>query len=247
MDGVLNYMMSPRMEELGDVMVFDLDDTLAPEREFLRSGFRALKHKLSRTVGEEFAVEAERRMNEAAERRRNHYSALEKLLEASGLTDSVDMREVVRVCRNHYPDAGYELRPDARWLLTALRHAGTTCCLITDGRSLTQRNKIASLGLYRYLDPHAIFISGETGFDKHHAYPFEEVMRRYPGARSYTYIGDNPAKDFLHPRALGWKTYMLSDEGRNISPQSLVLPESMLAGEIIDDLSRVFWKNVMWG
>lgn len=227
--------------------MFDLDDTLAPEREFLRSGFRAVRRVLCPLASEEFAARAEAAMNEAADRHANHYTALEEMLDSARLRDRVNIKDVVNLCRNHQPDSGYMLRPDAEFLLAALRSAGIVCCLITDGRSRTQRNKIRALGLERFIMMGDMLISGETGYDKHHAYAFERVMSLYPNAQSYTYIGDNPEKDFIHPRRLGWHTIMIRDRGENISPQPLVIDKSSLAEEVFDDMGTIFWKNVISG
>ena len=44
-------------------------------------------------------------------------------------------------------------------------------------------------------------------------------MKRYPECHDFTYVGDNPRKDFIAPNALGWQTVCLKDDGRNIHRQ----------------------------
>ena len=44
-------------------------------------------------------------------------------------------------------------------------------------------------------------------------------MNRYPECHDFTYVGDNPRKDFISPNALGWLTVCLKDDGRNIHKQ----------------------------
>lgn len=232
-------------EYTGPVWVFDLDDTLAEERDFLFSGFRAVHRLLIPLIGAEIAFQAEEEMRGAANEHVNHYTALETLLDSTGLRATVDMKLVVSTCRNHMPDGGYRLRADAGFLLRALQRSGIVCCLITDGRSRTQRNKIRALGLGRFIPEKDILISGETGYDKHHPMPFERIMSHYPNARSFTYIGDNPAKDFLYPRRLGWFTIMLRDGGHNISPQRFIWDKSVMPHMVSDDLMQIFWKSDM--
>ena len=48
---------------------------------------------------------------------------------------------------------------------------------------------------------------------------FEYFMNRYPECHDFTYVGDNPRKDFISPNALGWLTVCLKDDGRNIHKQ----------------------------
>lgn len=229
----------------GPVWVFDLDDTLAEERDFLFSGFRAVHKLLIPLVGVEIAARAESEMRRAATEHANHYSALESLLDSTGLRDKVDIKLVVDTCRNHVPDEGYRLRTDAGFLLRALQRHRIVCCLITDGRSRTQRNKIRALGLDKFIREQDILISGETGYDKYHQEPFRSVMHRYPYARSFTYIGDNPAKDFLHPRNSGWHTIMLRDRGYNISHQHFIWDRNAMPDMVSDELIQIFWKNVI--
>ncbi len=219
------------------VVVFDLDDTLAPERDFVLSGIRSLRDMLCADFGEAFSEDAITVMNDAANRGRNHYSALEDLARRRGV--EVDMKRVVSACREHMPDSGYALVPGASLLLDRLRGAGIPIGIITDGRSVTQRNKLQSLGLTGYVDEEHLYISGERGHDKHSPEPFKHFMRLHPEARRMVYVGDNPAKDFLQANLLGWETVMLRDSGRNVHPQVLVFTEIYYPTRIIDEFGEL--------
>lgn len=191
------------------VVGFDLDDTLVPEVLFIRSGIHYIASWLS---GRYPCLQRQRIiscMESAALGRRNHYSALETLLVEAGLSDEVDMKEVVNEFRCHLPDSNiYHLSPSLQAILTGLKDSGCKLILITDGRSVTQRNKIAAAGLNRFFNDDDILISGETGFDKSHPDNFLKVMGKYAGAEEYHYVGDNPPKDFLHPSRLGWNVHL---------------------------------------
>lgn len=191
------------------VVGFDLDDTLVPEILFLRSGI----HYIASWLNDRFPVLSIQRviscMETAVLNRLNHYSALETLLDEAGLSDMVDMKEVVTEFRCHKPDpAIYHLPPSLEAILTRLKDSGYKLVLITDGRSVTQRNKIEAAGLNRFFDEDDILISGETGFDKNKPDNFLNVMQKYAGAKEYHYVGDNPPKDFLHPSRLGWEVHL---------------------------------------
>ncbi len=192
------------------IVAFDLDDTLVAEVLFIKSGIRHIasylhsRHPIlpyQRIVG---------CMDAAILTRKNHYSALESLLEEYNLLDSVDMKEVVAEFRAHKPDPSiYHAPPSMIGLLEDLKRRGFKMALITDGRSTTQRNKINAAGLERFFAPEDIIISEETGHNKLDPDNFLHIMKKYAGAKEFHYVGDNPPKDFLHPSKLGWHTHLV--------------------------------------
>ncbi len=205
----------------GDVVVFDLDDTLASERLYCRSGFRFAADWLSRFYsGLGDTAEVVVVMDEALNRRKPHYDSLERWLESKGGEVAAIMPELVRACRAHVPDNGYKLTSGARDVLERLRRKGVRMGLITDGRSITQREKIKALSLDEYFAPDAIFISEEQGRDKNSPESFEAMVHLFPEARRFWYVGDNPEKDFRWPNLLGWNTVCIRDvDDTNIFPQ----------------------------
>jgi putative hydrolase of the HAD superfamily len=78
-----------------------------------------------------------------------------------------------------------------------------------------QRNKVAGLGLDKLIDK--IILTGEwpDGYGKPHPRAYGEVMRwsGRPGD-DHVYIADNGTKDFVAPKALGWKTVQILRPGR---------------------------------
>ena len=192
------------------VVAFDLDDTLVPEVLFLKSGIRHIASFLHARYPELPIQRIIGSMDTALITRRNHYAALESLLDEFRLADSLDMGEIVAEFRTHCPDSSiYHLPPSMVSVLESLKNKGVNTALITDGRSITQRNKINSAGLYTYFDDSDILISGETGHNKLDPDNFLHIMKKYAGADEFHYVGDNPSKDFLHPSRLGWHTHLV--------------------------------------
>ncbi len=191
------------------LIAFDLDDTLVPEVLFIKSGI----YHIAPIIHERFPFIPTQRiiscMNVAIWTRQNHYSALESLFKEFGVLESIDMKEVVKEFRNHLPDPTiYHPSPSMVEVLEDLKSKGIPTALITDGRSVTQRNKIKSAGLEAYFDNSDILISEETGHDKFDPDNFLFLMKKYAGAEQFHYVGDNPPKDFLHPSRLGWHTHL---------------------------------------
>ncbi len=192
------------------VVAFDLDDTLVPEALFIKSGVRYIASYLHALYPELPYQRIVGCMDAALMSHSNHYSALESLLDEFGLRDSINMKEIVAEFRSHKPDSSiYHLPPSMIDVLENLKKQDVNLALITDGRSITQRNKIEAARLYSYFDDSDILISEETGHDKFDPDNFLHIMKKYSGADEFHYVGDNPPKDFLHPSRLGWQTHLV--------------------------------------
>lgn len=215
-------------------VVFDLDDTLYPERDFALSGYRAAVSALD--LPTELASVAFNAMAAALDARGNPFDALAAAVGARiGGRDGI--RRLVEIYRTHFPDI--RLPEPSLDILRWLRASGIATALVTDGRSITQRNKIAALGLGRFFSPRSIFISEETGHPKPDPYSFRRIMELYGRHHHYIYIGDNPAKDFIAPNILGWTTVALRGRGSNIHRQPLVYGYPSSPDVLVESLSQV--------
>ena len=146
-----------------------------------------------------------------------------------------DVKWMVDTYRYHTPDIC--LGKVTESTLAGLRDKGITLGIITDGRSATQRAKIKALGLDRFVADGTIIISGETGADKTTSLPFETLANRNPGCSRFLYLGDNPAKDFRWPNAMGWDTVEIIDsEGLHIQPHHIEVPRGYRAHHPISRL-----------
>lgn len=189
-------------------IAFDLDDTLYKERDYLLSAFR----RIARIIGERHPSQDPVRLYNRMRRASDPFGSLQAAL-PSDWPES-DISWMVHVYRTHLPDI--RLPADARGTLDTLSRRGHTLALITDGRSVTQRHKIEALGLSRWIDDALVSVSEEIGADKRERAPFERMERLTPGHDIRVYVADNPDKDFRWPKALGWRTVCLRDNGRNI-------------------------------
>lgn len=220
------------------MFVTDLDDTLYKEMDYVRSAFRAISTRLESDGVMPYAVAMER-LSSAP----NHYVGFEHLYDGLDIDPALaarfDVEMMKEVYRNHIPDI--HLSEGVEPVLRSLRNAGIRVGIITDGRPLTQRNKIGALGLERFVDDESMIISGEIHADKHTPQPFRLMMERNPSVSRFIYIGDNPLKDFHWPNRLGWTTVMLRDpEGRNVHDHSRdLLAEGYAARYAIDRFSEV--------
>lgn len=185
-------------------IVLDLDDTLYLERDYVRSGMVSVGAFVTNRIGVANFTDVVTGLWDEGHRRNLFDTALMQL----GLSPSPCLiQELIDVYRSHRPQIS--LLNDAIDLLEG--KGDRRIALITDGFASAQRNKIEALDLARFgFDP--IIATGELGegFSKPHCRAFEMVMERH-GAEptAMVYVADNPAKDFLAPKALGWRTIQI--------------------------------------
>ncbi len=199
-------MLKPLPADLKDwAIVFDLDDTLYYEAEYVESARREIARRIALRFPEAGLTEEE--MVGIMSRYPIHgpgaFDALHAALppEVSQIADIQWMR---RVYRSHTPSIS--LKPEVEATLATLRSRGATLGLITDGRVETQSLKIEALGIGRFVDKERISVSEAIGAEKYSPVPFERMERLTPGCTHRIYVGDNLAKDFIHPKAMGWHT-----------------------------------------
>lgn len=177
-------------------VIFDLDDTLYSEKEYVRSGFKAVADYL----GGDYAGRLWEMFEEGK-------PAITCLLSELGLEERE--AEALRVYRYHSPDI--HLYPDVEETFAQLRSSGIKIGILTDGRPEGQRAKIKALGLEKMVDD--ILVTDELGgvqFRKPCDIAYRIIQRRWRiPFEEITYVGDNPAKDFHAPRQLGMKSVAL--------------------------------------
>ena len=163
-------------------VIFDLDDTLFPETDYVKSGFKA--------IADHFNDEVlyHRLLNLFMENRNNVY-------QRAGFSEE-ECKRCIEIYRSHFP--ALTLDDETKETLMLLKEKGYLLGIITDGRPEGQRNKIKALGLSDIMD--CIIVTDELGgeqFRKPNPKSFE-IMREALSVEfdEMMYVGDNPAKDF---------------------------------------------------
>jgi putative hydrolase of the HAD superfamily len=186
--------------------VFDIDDTLYLERDYVRSGFAAVGRWAAKRLHiEDFA---ERCWSSFLSGQRG--SVFDHVLRDSGELPNAELiSAMVDVYRTHRPSI--TLAADAADALNSIFPA-VSIAVVSDGPPASQGRKVEALGLDSLAAP--IVLTGLLGieFAKPHPRAFQDVERRRP-ARVYVYVGDNPAKDFAAPKQLGWVTVRVRRPG----------------------------------
>ncbi|MBK5295228.1 MAG: HAD family hydrolase [Acidobacteriia bacterium] len=179
--------------------VFDIDDTLYLERDYVRSGFEAVGRWAAKWIQtEDFGERCWRRF--AAGRRKSIFD--EVLCESGRMANPELVSALVEVYRTHTPSIA--LAPDAAEALEVISRIASIA-VISDGPLSSQSRKAEALGLRSFAEP--IMLTEALGgeFRKPHPRAFQQIEHCRP-ASVYVYIADNPLKDFAAPKQLGWIT-----------------------------------------
>lgn len=201
-------------------VIFDLDDTLISEYEFVANGYRFVSDILAKRLGAS-PQEIEDRLWELS--RQTYSNVFNRLFDLYGEEYTEDeLKELILAYRNHPADTRFY--PDAEETLKQLKARDILTGIISDGDPARQRNKIRSAvagmkasGLHKTDSADITGISGDI--EKEISRWFDEIILndefggaefRKPNPKGFVemaarlgvdpgemiYVGDNPAKDF---------------------------------------------------
>jgi len=215
---------------MNKAVIFDLDDTLYKEIDYLQSGFKYLSKSISKQVDE---------ISECIYDKLLFYynsgeDAFQNIIREYHLIYSI--RELVILYRNHMPRI--KLSKETTNTLSYLIKNNCQLGLLTDGRSIQQRNKISALDLERYIKE--ILISDEFGSEKPDKKNYQYFCDiKYSNYDSFFYIGDNINKDFIAPNNLGWVTICIEDNGQNIHEQRFDVGKKYLPHYKVENIGQI--------
>lgn len=178
-------------------VIFDLDDTLYSEKEYVKSGFKVVSDHLGGGYEEKlwYFFEAGK-------------PAIDELLKELGR--EADKTEVLSIYRSHKPNI--HPYPGVVEMIDKLKSRGIKLGIITDGRLEGQRNKLEALDLK--IDD--VIITDELGgeqFRKPCDIAFRIISTRWRlNPADIVYIGDNSTKDFQAPQQLGMKSILFKNK-----------------------------------
>ncbi len=186
-------------------VIFDLDDTLYGEKEYVRSGYAAIAALPELAGVKNMKDKLWTAFTEGK-------PAIDAVLEAENICDPAVKAKCLEAYRWQTPDI--HLYPGAAELLDTLRARGLSLGIITDGRPEGQRAKIAALGLEDKVD--AIIVTDELGGPSHRkpsteAFEKMQQMLQIP-FEQLCYVGDNEKKDPIAPKALGMRMLLFRNE-----------------------------------
>ena len=186
-----------------EVVVFDLDDTLYDEIEYVKSGFKAIARDLLREIPnayQELLLANELRL-----------PAIDYVLDKFKIENKELRDQCIELYRTHEPDIC--LPTESRDVLNALVSKGLKLGIITDGRPDGQRAKLEALGLEAFFQK--IIITDELGGISYRK-PCDLAFRKMKSFfnvpyEKMCYVGDNVGKDFFAPQVLGMRSVLFEN------------------------------------
>ncbi len=188
-------------------VVFDLDDTLYDERDYCRSGFRAVAESVADLPD---APSAKRVFDSlwkqftAGNRTKTFDAALDDL----GINyDDKIIQKLIETYRSHKPKI--KLPADSANVLRQLSRK-YTLALLTDGFLPAQQLKVQALKIEKIFK--CIIYTEQLGrqFWKPSPVGFEKLMQALNvKPENIVYIADNEEKDFITPNKLGFLTIQI--------------------------------------
>lgn len=182
------------------VLIFDLDDTLYEELSYVRSGFRAV----SKYINQKYNINEETVFNELYNQvlisRNNVFNIVLK-------NYNIDSKSVIKkslmIYRNHFPEIS--LYSDA--VSCFKRFSDIDKFIVTDGNKVVQNNKCKALKLDKIVNK--CIITHRYGIKNAKPSPYvftllSQKLKLLPS--QFIYIADNPNKDFIGIKPLGFKT-----------------------------------------
>lgn len=183
------------------VIVFDMDDTLYDEYTYVRSGFQEVASFLSVQLNEEQVTLFDWMWDRLQVNGRG--AIFDDVLKEFNFYSKVIARICLTIYRLHTPNI--ILPEETINCLELLKKF--TLYLVTDGNKVVQHNKVQALGLYDRM--HHCYITHRYGIEnaKPSPYCFLDLLKRESvETKDVVYIGDNPTKDFVGIKPLGFQT-----------------------------------------
>jgi len=221
------------------IIAFDLDDTLYEEFTFVKSGLDSVSNYLYK----KYSIPVKDSTNFL------HYELvngrekiLDKLLVKFKLYNKQEVRKCLSIYRAHYPKI--QLFPQANLVLE--RFKNIPIYVITDGNKIVQKNKIIALGIPKKIKSYVLTSHYGLKNAKPSPYCFLHICKKENIKPSeFIYVGDNPNKDFVGIKPLGFKTIrVLSGRYKHIKKYKKYEAEvtinslSELTNELVENMIR---------
>ncbi len=195
----------PKTDTKIKVVIFDMDDTLYLERDFVLSGFRAVARWGETTLNIPYTKGYALLKQYFVENIRGNTFNL--WLNHFQQTNEALVPRLIEVYREHTPD----ITPLPE-MADAVHHLSqyTKLALLSDGYLAVQQRKFHALRLADYFD--CVVFSDQFGREnwKPSTIPYQHILDHFdiPGQNAI-YIGDNASKDFYGAHQLGLQTIHL--------------------------------------
>jgi len=188
-------------------VIFDMDDTLFLEEDYVLSGFK----EVCLFLNSKFGIDANDSYNYLKKRFIKHgrdkifnnlLNSYDKALQGVNIDNLIE--QLVSVYRKHEPHI--ELNPMVKNVLTNIRQKKIKIVIATDGLSTMQENKFVALGLDKLVDNIVYCWTHDAAKPSKKCF---KIAAKMVGVdiKDCMIVGDHPEYDIVPARMLGVKTY----------------------------------------
>ena len=196
------------------ILIFDLDDTLYDERQFVEGGIKEVAQYIGNKYNKDEKNLFDLMMSDLKENGRG--AIFDSITMSAGIYSKKLVKKCIQIYRYHKPCI--ELNDETKELLNRLR-ARYPLYLVTDGNKNVQQSKINTLKIEQYFKK--VYITHRYGIKnaKPSLYCFNRIKSQEKvGYEDLFYIGDNPNKDFINLNKAGANTIrVLTGNYKNVS------------------------------
>lgn len=220
-------------------IIFDLDDTLFEEKDFVLSGFHAVALDIAKMANIRQEIVFNCLMEEFHKKGRG--KIFNAVLQQIGLIDTLDeIARLVQLYRQH--SANIAFYPGVKSLLKRL-HKNFYLAVVTDGATETQTNKVKALCLQELVD--YVVYCWEIGAPKPDTKGYAMALDYFNMPANHTMIiGDHPVNDIAVAKKLGALTIRVRT-GRFSQLPNLKTTKPDFDIKIVTDIEQIlpFIKN----
>jgi len=217
-------------------IIFDLDDTLFEEKDFVLSGFNAVAIDIAKTANTEKEIVFNFLLREFYQKGRG--KIFNATLQHFSLNDRPDeITRLVQLYRNH--TANINFYPKVKSLLKRLRKQ-FRLAIVTDGATEIQTNKVRALGLQELVD--YVVYCWEIEAPKPDPKGYEMVLDYFNlPAEQAMIIGDHSLNDISAGNKLGtWTTRVHTGRFSNLPHVETAIPNFDIG--IVTDIEEYFFR-----
>ena len=197
--------MNQNLSKIEYCIFIDLDDTLYNEIDYVISGYREIAEYIENN--QKIKIRNFPKKKDILNYKKTHLQRFLKNNQLKGLS----IKFFINILRNHKPKLSLS-KKNLNKLILIKKHF-KNLILITNGRKITQRNKIKSLKINNFFKK--IIISDEIGVKKPNKLIYKKILDQYRNANK-VFIGDNLYIDLITPIMLKEKTIIVKNENNRI-------------------------------
>ena len=197
--------MNQNLSKIEYCVCIDLDDTLYNEVDYVISGYREISKYIENN--QKIKIKNFPKKKDILNYKKTHLQRFLKNNQVRGLSTKF----LINILRNHKPKLSLSKKNLKKLIL--IRKHFKNLILITNGRKITQRNKIKSLNINKFF--RKILISDEIGVKKPNKLIYKKIFNEFPNANK-VFIGDNLSIDLKAPIRLNQKTIIIKNRNNRI-------------------------------